>query len=233
MKSAPARGYFAQQTFTSIFNRLRALDNSCFERLVARLSHYSPRAKRNERKKGEKRARDHDKNNDRVSSSSKPHEISVTALHASGVFNLAREREGERRGETARSFIVCAKQCVRDKLFVNRRSWKTHSADLSKVRHRYATMLTIYTRLVHPHPFVTVLAAMFYNRACHFRAKPPRHPRPMKNSNRRADCASIISRVSKTSGRLLRVCKQEIAFPGVRGNPLTPRLSPPLSKPAL
>lgn len=73
-------------------------------------------------------------------------------------------------------FIVYIKQYVYNKLFVNRRFWKMHSTDLSKVPHRYAVMLTIHTRLVHPHPFVTERAAMFYNRVCHFRAKPRRYP---------------------------------------------------------
>jgi hypothetical protein len=42
-------------------------------------------------------------------------------------------------------------------------------------------MLTIHTRLVHPHPFVTERAAMFYNRVCHFRAK----PRPVSLSDKK------------------------------------------------
>lgn len=75
-----------------------------------------------------------------------------------------------------------------------------HSTDLSKVPHRYAVMLTIHTQLVHPHPFVTERAAMFYNRVCHFRAKPRRYPCRVKNSDRRADSALIIRRVSKTFG---------------------------------
>lgn len=100
-------------------------------------------------------------------------------------------------------FIVYIKQYVCNKLFVNRRFWKMHSTDLSKVPHRYAVMLTIHTQLVHPHPFVTERAAMFYNRVYHFRVKPRRYPW-IKNSDRHVDSASIIRRVSETSGRCRR-----------------------------
>lgn len=88
-------------------------------------------------------------------------------------------------------FIVYIKQYVCNKLFVNRRFWKMHSTDLSKVPHRYAVMLTIHTRLVHPHPFVTERAAMFYKRMCHFRAKPRRYPVPDKKF--RSTCRFCIN----------------------------------------
>jgi len=123
-------------------------------------------------------------------------------------------------------FIVYVKQCVCNKLFVNRRFWKMHSTDLSKVPHRCAVMLTIHTRLVHPHPFVTERAVpMFYNRVYHFRAKPRRYPCRIKNSDRRrADSASITEQVSKVSSRCLssQFYEQRIGFAGFRGNSLTP-----------
>lgn len=96
-----------------------------------------------------------------------------------------------------------------------------HSTDLSKVPHRYAVMLTIHTRLVHPHPFVTEPAAMFYNRVCHFRAKPRRYPCRIKNSDRRADSASIIRRVSRTSDRRSRdFTNKKLSFPDSTEIPL-------------
>lgn len=111
-------------------------------------------------------------------------------------------------------FIVYIKQYVCNKLFVNRRFWKMHSTDLSKVPHRYVVMLTIHTQLVHPHPFVVERAAMFYNRVCHFRTKPRRCPCRIKNSDRHADSASIIRRASKISGRYRRdFINKKLRFP--------------------
>ena len=95
-----------------------------------------------------------------------------------------------------------------------------HSTDLSKVPHRYAVMLTIHTRLVHPHPFVTERAAMFYKRVCHFRTKPRRYPVPDKKFRSCRVCINY-----QTSIENLRLVpqwfyEQEIAFLGSRGNPV-------------
>lgn len=128
-----------------------------------------------------------------------------------GKFNLVR---------TTKVYRLHIKQYICDKLFVNRQFWKIHSADLSKVPHRYAAMLTIYTRLVHPHPFVTERAVMFSNkRACHFRTKTISVP-DEKFKSKRSIGASIIRRVSKTP--MLRLCKRELTSPKDRENTLIP-----------
>lgn len=92
-----------------------------------------------------------------------------------GKFNLVR---------TTKVYRLHIKQYICDKLFVNRQFWKIHSADLSKVPHRYAAMLTIYTRLVHPHILLSPNAqSCFPTRERAILGRKP-YPCRMKNSNR-------------------------------------------------